>query len=118
MEDYDQIDEEQASDEQEITEGAEIPQPILGQVDYSRSDEGSEVAYVKPLTPRAGGDSIIGHSTIQENQILLDKMGSVGKGEGTNNPSYIGEREEFVNRSNASFSITNAARQKDQSEVY
>lgn len=64
MEDYDAIDEEQASDEQDVEEGAEMPQPIAGQVDYSRSDEASDIQYLKPVTPRAGGDSIIGRSDI------------------------------------------------------
>lgn len=36
----------------------------------------------------------------------------------TSKPSQYGERESFVNRSNASFSAINMVRVKDESELY
>ena len=51
---------------------------------------------MKQATPRAGGDSIIGHETISEDQIEFDDSRSAILADGTGYASILGEREEFV----------------------
>lgn len=60
MEDYEPVLE--ASEKSEATvviDAARLPrQPAQGEMDYIRQQEGDEEFYMRPVTPRQGGDSI------------------------------------------------------------
>ena len=49
-----------------IIELPELPLPAVGQIKYNRDKNGEEEFYMKQLTARAGGDSIIGADSLHD----------------------------------------------------
>lgn len=47
MEDYDQVDEEQESDEMPVVDGVEFPLPVFEKIDYTRSKLGEDEQLIK-----------------------------------------------------------------------
>lgn len=59
MADYDAIDEANAEDEFETIDLPDLPLPVFGLVNYNRQQSDEGIQWIKQITPRAGGDSII-----------------------------------------------------------
>ena len=61
MEDYEAVDRSsQADDSDMIEEAAAIPYPSYGEINYVRRLDGDEHFWMQQITPRAGGDSMMG----------------------------------------------------------
>jgi hypothetical protein len=77
MEDYEPVEEENSEDEESIPDVAECVQlpvlPAYGEIEYYKQRFGEEEDWVQQLTPRAGGDSIMGqHDMEDEGEVLLE----------------------------------------------
>jgi hypothetical protein len=87
-----------------IEEAAELPQSVSGQINYFRRMDGDEQYWLQQITPRAGGDSIMGqHDRDDEGQyqVMANKVAHYDAG--TVPPSRH-NREEYMMRSDASYS--------------
>ena len=61
MEDYEGVDpKSEGDDHEQIEETAAMPQPAQGQINYYRQLDGEADFWMQQVTPRAGGDSMIG----------------------------------------------------------
>ena len=71
MEDYEPVEEEKEEDEleeskdleseTEIADIAQLPlKPAFGEIDYYRDIEGEDYQWMQQITPRQGGDSMMG----------------------------------------------------------
>ena len=77
MEDYEPVEEENSEDEEsipDIIEHVQLPvKPAFGEIDYYRQMQGDEEDWMQQLTPRAGGDSIMGqHDMEDEGQLNME----------------------------------------------
>ena len=71
MEDYEPVEEENSEDAEssvaEIVDGAQLPvKPAHGQIDYFRQIEGDDQHWMQQITPRAGGDSMLGQHDMED----------------------------------------------------
>ena len=78
MEDYDPVEEEKEEDEveeskdnetgsEEIMDTAELPlRPAFGEIDYYRNVEGEDQHWMQQITPRQGGDSMLGQHDVED----------------------------------------------------
>ena len=70
MEDYEPVEEENSEDEEsipDVIEHVQLPvKPAFGEIDYYRQMQGDEEDWMQQLTPRAGGDSIMGQHDIED----------------------------------------------------
>ena len=74
MEDYEQVDEMSAEDSDQIVdETAALPLPQNGEIDYFRQMDGEEHFWMQQITPRAGGDSMMGEydRDDQQHQLMM-----------------------------------------------
>ena len=77
MEDYEAVEEENSEDEEsipDVVEHVQLPvKPAFGELDYYRQMQGEEEDWMQQLTPRAGGDSIMGqHDVEDEGQLDME----------------------------------------------
>ena len=78
MEDYEPVEEENSEDAQssiaEIVDGAQLPVKVaFGQIDYYRHMEGEDQQWLQQITPRAGGDSMLGQHDM-EDEMMINMM--------------------------------------------
>ena len=79
MEDYEPVEEENSEDAQssiaDVVDSAQLPVlPAHGQIDYYRHIEGDEQHWMQQITPRAGGDSMLGqHDMEDDTELQMEK---------------------------------------------
>ena len=71
MEDYEPVEEENSEDAEssiaEVVDSAQLPvKPAFGQIDYYRHMEGEAQHWMQQITPRAGGDSMLGQHDMED----------------------------------------------------
>ena len=74
MEDYEPVEEERSEDEEsipDVVEHVQLPvKPAFGELDYYRQMQGEEEDWMQQLTPRQGGDSIMGQHDVEDQSQL------------------------------------------------
>lgn len=75
MEDYEPVEEENSEDAEssvaEVVDAAQLPVlPANGQIDYYRHIEGEQQHWMQQITPRAGGDSMLGQHDMEDDMEL------------------------------------------------
>ena len=78
MEDYEPVEEENSDAEQsvaDVVDSAQLPvKPAFGQIDYYRQVNGDDQHWMQQITPRAGGDSMLGQHDLQDDpEIAMEK---------------------------------------------
>ena len=70
MEDYDPVADNNSlqdeSQENDVIDPIVLPIPAFGSVGSVKNDRDSTVKWLRQITPRAGGDSVIGHGSLAE----------------------------------------------------
>jgi hypothetical protein len=94
-----------------------MPLPCYGQLQYFRENKDVEEEYIRLLTPRNGGDSIVNQEDMIERQVALSGKVNPEFDQGTDMNS-VAEKEDFLNRSEAGFSMQKTINCKDESEIY
>jgi hypothetical protein len=117
MEDYDPVADNNSlqdeSQENDVIDPIVLPIPAFGSVGSVKNDRDSTVKWLRQITPRAGGDSVIGHGSLAESQVRIanNKSPVYDKAEGYS--SVPGNPEDYLARSSASYSDTNAMHNKE-----
>ena len=117
MEDYDPVADNNSlqdeSQENDVIDPIVLPIPAFGSVGSVKNDRDSTVKWLRQITPRAGGDSVIGHCSLAESQVRIanNKSPVYDKAEGYS--SVPGNPEDYLARSSASYSDTNAMHNKE-----
>lgn len=75
MEDYEPVEEENSEDAEssiaDVVDSAQLPvKPAFGQIDYFRHMEGDDQHWMQQITPRAGGDSMLGQHDLEDDMEL------------------------------------------------